>query len=140
MGRRTLEHIGRPLPQRTNIVLTRGTLAQPGVVVVHSVETALEAARHEATAMGTEECVVVGGGEVYRAFLPLVGRLYLTVVEGDHAGNTRFPTAHVEWSRFTVTATETYEADTTNPHTHTFWQLDRDLNGTPVTLALLGLV
>src|SRR3954471_12951276 len=84
MGRKTLEHVGRPLPNRANIVLThRRDFAQQGILVAHSVEEALAVARLEAERLGANEVVVIGGGEVYAAFLPFVERLYVTVVEGE---------------------------------------------------------
>ena len=86
MGRKTFESIGKPLPGRTNIVLTRdrGWRAQ-GVVVVYSVEEALEQARD------TPELVVIGGAEIYRLFMPIAERIYLTHVHADVLGDTVFP-------------------------------------------------
>ena len=97
MGRKTYESIGRPLPGRTNLVLTRdrGFLA-PGVVVVHSVEEALAHA-------ADNELVAIGGAEIYRLVLPFARRLYLTHVHADVPGDTYFPDfdptqwADVEW-------------------------------------------
>src|SRR5579863_5908300 len=74
MGRKTFESIGRPLPGRENLVLTRdrGRLA-PGVIIVHSVEQALAQA-------GGDELVAIGGAQIYRLVLPFARRLYLTHV------------------------------------------------------------
>jgi dihydrofolate reductase len=85
MGRKTYESIGRPLPGRANLVLTRdrGFLA-PGVVVVHSVEEALAHA-------ASNEMVAIGGAEIYRLVLPFARRLYLTHVHADVPGDTYFP-------------------------------------------------
>jgi dihydrofolate reductase len=86
MGRKTFESIGRPLPERTNLVLTRdrGWFAH-GVIVVHSVSEAL------AQAGASAELVTIGGAEIYRLLLPLARRLYLTHVHADLPGDITFP-------------------------------------------------
>lgn len=94
MGRRTYDSIGRPLPGRTTVVVTR----QPdwraeGVLVADSVDAALEiAARHD------PEVFVFGGGEIYAAALPRADRLVMTWVEQEPAGDTTFP--EVDWSQW----------------------------------------
>lgn len=86
MGRKTFESIGRPLPDRTSLVLTRdSTYERPGVVVVHSLEEALERCRSE------QEVFVIGGAAVFREALPRAQRLYLTRVHADVRGDVRFP-------------------------------------------------
>ena len=93
MGRKTWESIGRPLPGRTNVVLTR----QPGFVAegVHVVSRLDDALR---LAAGDDEIFVIGGGELYTETLPLADRLYVTEVHGDFAGDTWFPKlAENEW-------------------------------------------
>jgi dihydrofolate reductase len=89
MGRATFESIGRPLPGRTNIVLTRNTEWEAdGVSVVHDTESALEIAWKE----GAEELCVIGGGQVYALFLGKADVLELTFVEVEVAGaDTWFP-------------------------------------------------
>jgi dihydrofolate reductase len=86
MGRRTFDSIGRPLPGRRTIVITRqaGWAAQ-GVTVTHSVEEALEAARDSA------EVVVFGGAEVYEQFIGQADRLEITHVRDEIDGDTHFP-------------------------------------------------
>ena len=76
MGRKTYESIGRPLPQRINIVISRGDTAPDGVTVVHSLEEAFELA--EATNL--ECCFVIGGGQIYAQALPDMDRLIVTHV------------------------------------------------------------
>ena len=84
MGRRTHESIGRPLPGRSNIVVTRDTgWSADGVAVVHSLEEAFEQAERQALIDGVEECVVIGGAQLYAEALPLADRLYLTEVHAD---------------------------------------------------------
>jgi dihydrofolate reductase len=86
MGRKTFESIGRPLPGRTNLVLTRArSWFAPGVIVVHSVEEAL------AQAGSSEELVAIGGAEIYRLVLPFARRIYLTHVQADVPGDITFP-------------------------------------------------
>lgn len=86
MGRRTYESIGKPLPDRTNIVLTRDpAFRAEGVKVASTPEEAL------ALAGDAPEVIVFGGAEVFARFLPMTDRIYLTEVETDAAGDTYFP-------------------------------------------------
>ena len=88
MGRKTFEAIGRPLPGRTNIVLTRDMSYQsPGCTVVHYQDEAL--ARAENTK--SDEVFIIGGAEIYAQFLPRADKMYLTFVEHDGEGDARFP-------------------------------------------------
>lgn len=86
MGRKTHESIGRPLPGRRNIVVTRNSdYRAEGCEVFSSVEAALAACQ------GADEVFVIGGAELYRACLPRADRLYLTEIDADFGGDTRFP-------------------------------------------------
>ncbi len=86
MGRKTFESIRRPLPERTNLVLTRDrSWFAHGVVAVHSVEEALVQAGSSA------ELVAIGGAEIYRLVLPFARRIYLTHVHADVPGDITFP-------------------------------------------------
>lgn len=86
MGRKTFQSIGRPLPGRDNIILTRDpTFQADGCWVVHDLAAAL------AVAGSGREIMVIGGGEVYAAFLPLADRLYLTFIAAEIAGDAFFP-------------------------------------------------
>ncbi|MBI4923465.1 MAG: dihydrofolate reductase [Devosia nanyangense] len=92
MGRKTFESIGRPLPGRTNIVVTRQEGYQPeGVLVISSLEAALEHAQAIAAADHAEEVMVAGGAEIYARAMPLADRLYITHVALAPAGDTHFP-------------------------------------------------
>ena len=95
MGRRTFAAVGRPLPQRTNIVLSRDpTFRADGAVVARDRDDAL----HRATAApGGDEIMVIGGGEIYRLFLPLATRIELTEVDDAPPGDTRFPELDAAW-------------------------------------------
>lgn len=92
MGRKTFESIGRPLPGRTNIVVTRQQGYQPdGVLVINDLEAALEHARSIAAADRAEEVMIGGGETLYRAVLPQAERLYITHVDLAPEGDTCFP-------------------------------------------------
>lgn len=95
MGRKTYESIGRPLPGRTNIVITRDSQwgAAEGVIVVNSIEKALAAAEKvlEFTSLTVDEAIVIGGAEIYRATLGLADKVYLTRIGRDFEGDTWFP-------------------------------------------------
>ncbi|MDD5083516.1 MAG: dihydrofolate reductase [Candidatus Moranbacteria bacterium] len=88
MGQKTYESIGRPLPHRTNIVLTLDPTFQPsGCVVVGSLDEALATARETEK----ENVFIIGGGSVYKQFIGLADRLYLTLVEGEFDADVFFP-------------------------------------------------
>jgi dihydrofolate reductase len=121
MGRKTHEIIGRVLPGRINIVLTRDpAFSREGVVVTHSAEEALRLAEGQGA-----EGMIIGGGEVYRLFLPKTARLYLTVVEGKFTGTARFPIEEMLESRWKIVTQEYHAADARNPHPHQYYVLDR---------------
>jgi dihydrofolate reductase len=118
MGRKTFESIGRPLPGRTNIILTgQRDFVAPGCHVVHSIEQALDVAQ------GCEEVMVIGGASVYAALLPHARRLYLTIVEGAFPGDTYFPQYPAdEWQE---KACQRFLADKRNPYPYRFVILER---------------
>lgn len=94
MGRLTYESIGRPLPGRKTIVLTRDENWAGGaesVVVVNNIDDALTSARREAVSMGVNQVYVVGGAKLYQQFLPLSQRLNVTEVHIEIAGDAHFP-------------------------------------------------
>jgi dihydrofolate reductase len=96
MGRKTFESIGKPLPGRTSIIISRNQEFQiTGCVTVSTLEKALEAARQT----GTDEAFVIGGAEIYRLALPLTDRIYLTEVRADFEGDAFFEIPHraTEW-------------------------------------------
>ena len=94
MGRKTYESIGRPLPGRTNIVVTRSSdWSAEGVIVVNSLEQALVEARKAVAASDSSvaEAMIIGGAEIYRSALPLVDKVYLTRVQLEVEGDAFFP-------------------------------------------------
>ena len=86
MGRKTFESIGRALPNRTNIIITRDkNYRADGCIVVHSVDEALKATS------GSEEIMVIGGAQIYGQFLPIADKLYLTLIDAEFEGDAYFP-------------------------------------------------
>jgi dihydrofolate reductase len=92
MGRKTWQSISRPLPHRTNIVITRDpNFTALGALVVPSFEAALEAARKDAVERGTDEIMVIGGSDIFCAAMPVADRLEITHVHAEPEGDIRFP-------------------------------------------------
>lgn len=100
MGRKTFAAIGRPLPGRPNIVLTRDpTFAPCEVETCATLDAALAAARRHAEALGTDEIMIIGGGDIYGQALPLARRLYLTLIDASPEGDAHFPDYdEAEWT------------------------------------------
>ena len=91
MGRKTYESIGRPLPGRLNIILTRdGAWQTPGVSVATSIEQAIDLAEGQALIDGADSVMVIGGAEVYRQAPPFTSRVFLTRVHGNVHGDAFF--------------------------------------------------
>ena len=117
MGRKTYATIGRPLPGRLNMILTRQTdLSIEGCTVVHTLEEA------KAAAGDAEELMVMGGAEVYAMLLPMADRLYITHVDGEFEGDTWFP--DIDMRAWQCEHTEMHHADEKNAHAYSFeiWQ------------------
>jgi dihydrofolate reductase len=121
MGRKTYESIGRPLPGRTSIVLSRDPdyAPDPNVLVRASLEQGLELARQR----GESEAFVFGGETVYAAALPAADRLYLTRVHCDVEGDARFPVFDME--EWKLVSEEHHERDDRHAYSFTFQVLDR---------------
>lgn len=95
MGRKTFESLGRPLPKRLNIVVTRDpTFRAAGAVIVPSVEAGLAVAAGEAARTGANEIIVVGGGEIYALAMPMASELVITHVAARPEGDVVFPPIH----------------------------------------------
>ena len=121
MGRKTFDSIGKPLPGRTNIVVTRDAVwARPGVVVAHSLEAALIAA---AGAPGAPEVMVIGGAQLYAEALPRTARIEFTQVHGTPDGDTRF--APLDLSHWREVARHEHAADARNAYALTFVSYQR---------------
>jgi dihydrofolate reductase len=92
MGRKTYLSIGKPLPGRTNIVVSRnGGFAAPGIVVASSLDAALTTARGDALRRGVDEVVVIGGTDIFKQSMTLADRIEITHVHTRPAGDTHFP-------------------------------------------------
>ncbi|AUV87325.1 Key enzyme in folate metabolism. Catalyzes an essential reaction for de novo glycine and purine synthesis [Vibrio sp. B1FIG11] len=117
MGRKTYESIGRPLPGRLNIVISRdASLSIEGVTTVTSIEQALEIAGE------VEEVMIIGGGAIYAACLPMANKLYVTHIEAEIEGDTQFP----DWgNEFKETYSEAYQADEKNAYNMRFTILEK---------------
>jgi dihydrofolate reductase len=117
MGRKTWDSIGKPLPDRRNIVVTRdAAFSAPGCTVVHSLDAALAAA-------GEGEVMVMGGEAIYRQVLPRADRLYLTLVDAEVHGDAWFP--EFDWREWRESARTSMPADERNPFPYSFLILDR---------------
>jgi dihydrofolate reductase len=92
MGRKTFDSIGRPLPGRANIVITRDlSWTAEGVVVVHSLDDAIAAGKEACTMTDCDEIMIIGGAQIYHDSLPMADKLYLTKVEAVVEGDAFFP-------------------------------------------------
>lgn len=120
MGRKNFESIGRALPGRTNVVITRNPFyIATNCVVVHSLEEALQFAADN----NETEAFVIGGGDIYRQSMPLLDRLYLTRVACNPEGDVFFPEiAPEEW---TLLSEDAQQPDERNPFPYTFQVFQR---------------
>lgn len=119
MGRKTYDSIGKPLPNRTNIVITRDTaFSAEGIKVVHSLADAIEMAEAECLINGNDEVIIMGGAEIYKQALPQADRLYVTLVHAEVEGDAYFP--EVDFSQFELKSRDDYQADGPNPYDYSF--------------------
>ena len=92
MGRKTFQSLGRPLKDRTNIVVSRdANFRAAGAVVVATAQAALDVARGDALRRGVNEIIIGGGSHIYATFLPAAARIEMTRVHASPEGDTRFP-------------------------------------------------
>lgn len=128
MGRKSYESIGRPLPRRTNIVISRDPfLAISGCIVVHSLAEALAVAERN----GETEAMIIGGGDIYRQAFPLLDKLYLTEVDAEVSGDVYFPEwDETEWEEI---FREPHTADEQNDYDFLFRTLVRKQPATDPT-------
>lgn len=94
MGRKTYESIGRLLPKRPNIILSRSELSVDGAYWAENFEQAVSLAKQFAN---SEEIMVIGGGELFKQVMPLADKLYLTEIQADIEGDTFFEFSQTEW-------------------------------------------
>ncbi len=118
MGRKTWESIGRPLPGRTSIVVSRQDGYDPGVAGVLTAADLDGALKLAAAAPGGEEVFVIGGAQLYAAALPRADKLYLTRVHAEVEGDVFLP--EVDWAAWRVVVEESFESDAANDYPHTY--------------------
>jgi len=110
MGRKTYQSIGRPLPNRRNIIITKDeNYDVVGCEVVNSIE--------EALLLTNSDCFIIGGGEIYKQTLHIADQIYLTQVDEEFDGDTTFPELPASWY---VSKKEDFEADEKNPYNYSF--------------------
>ena len=115
MGRNTYESIGRPLPNRRNIIITRNSEYEiEGCETVSSLE--------EALLLTGSNCFIIGGGEIYKQSLELADKIYLTLVHHEFEGDTQFPELGTEWATID---TKDFTADEKNQYDYSFIEYER---------------
>lgn len=121
MGRKTFESIGKPLPGRTNIVITRNkAYAADGIVAVHTIEAALDIAQQK----GAREIFVIGGAEIFNSVFNQAHRIYLTRIHHRFEGDVFFPELNKDWQ---LVKKHQQQADDKNAYAHTFQVWERSL-------------
>jgi len=119
MGRKTYESIGKPLPSRTNIILTRSGYRAEGIKTASSLEQAID------LVPGADELMIIGGSSVYEMVLPLVDRMYLTFVDAEFSGDAWFP--EYDESRWQQSESTELAADERNTHACRFVRYDKKM-------------
>jgi dihydrofolate reductase len=110
MGRKTFQSIGRPLPNRRNIIITRDNeFEAKGCEVVNSIE--------EALLLTNSDCFIIGGGEIYKQSLQLANQIYITEIDEEFKGDTTFPDLDSSWY---ISKKEDFKKDEKNPHNYSF--------------------
>ena len=120
MGRKTFESIGHPLPKRTNIVLSRTPYEHEGVIWKENFESAVDFVKE------FDEIMLIGGGELFKQYLPKADKLYLTQIQADIDGDTFFP--EINWAEWNIEFEEYHQADADNPYDCRFLILLRKRN------------
>lgn len=124
MGRKTFDSIGKPLPGRANIVVTRNAdWTSDGVIVVGSLEEAFEAGRQAIKTQPKEEIVVIGGASLCRAAMSTTQRLYLTVVDKAYTGDTWLDSFN--WNEWKVVSESVQDPTNTGGLAVTYWVLEK---------------
>jgi dihydrofolate reductase len=121
MGRKTYESVGKPLPKRRNIIITRQDIKIEGCEVVNSIEAALK------LAAGEEEVFIVGGAEIYKQAMTFTDRIYLTIVHKEFDGDSFFPEINLnDWKEV---AREDHEPDEKNSLPYSFITYEKVIRG-----------
>jgi dihydrofolate reductase len=120
MGRKSFISIGRPLPKRTNIIITRDPFFMAsGCIVVHSLAEAIDVAKEN----GEEEIFIIGGGQIYEQAMPFLHKIYLTEVEVEVEGEIYFP--EIDKDEWKEIARERHAPDEKNEYAYSFVVLER---------------
>ena len=115
MGRKTFESIGKPLPNRRNIIVTRDTnYGVDGCEIVHSLE--------EALLLTGSNCFIIGGGEIYKQSIDIADKVYLTLVHKELEGDTTFPELDNNWAKI---SRKDFKADEKNEYDYSFIEYER---------------
>jgi dihydrofolate reductase len=117
MGRKTYDSVGKPLPKRRNIVITRQDMTIDGCEVVKSIDDAIALCKTE------DEVFIVGGAEIYRQAMHLTDRIYLTIVHHSFDADTFFP--EIDYKEWKETAREDHETDEKHAFSYSFITLER---------------
>ena len=117
MGRKTYDSVGKPLPNRRNIIITRQDIIIPGCEVVKSVDAALELCK------GEEEVFIVGGAEIYKLAMNKTDRIYLTIIHHSFDADSFFP--EIDYMEWKETAREDHRPDEKHKYAYSFITLDR---------------
>ncbi len=118
MGRKTFESIGRPLPNRTNIVLSRSPYEHDGIIWKDNLQSAVDFVREN-----HHEIMLIGGGELFKQYLPQANKLYLTEIQTELEGDTFFP--EFNWQEWQIEFEQQRPADKKNPYACRFLILNR---------------
>ena len=117
MGRKTFDSVGKPLPRRRNIVVTRQDIEIPGCEVVKSIAEGLALCAHD------DEVFIGGGAEIYRQAMAKTDRIYLTIIHKEFEADTFFP--EIDYLQWQEVSREDFEPDEKNPLPYSFIQLNR---------------
>ncbi|MDB5030730.1 dihydrofolate reductase [Mucilaginibacter sp.] len=117
MGRKTYDSVGRPLPNRRNIIITRQLITIEGCEVANSIDAALALCKDEA------EVFIVGGAEIYKQAMHLTDKIYLTIVHADFEADTYFP--EIKAAIWKETDRQDHEPDEKNALPYSFITLER---------------
>lgn len=118
MGRKTYDSIGRPLPKRTNVVITRDTELQiEGCTMAHSLTEAVEMFD------SSEEVFIIGGAQIYNQAMPLADRLYLTIIDKEYEGDSSFP--EIDYNSWRQISCEKFERGEEFEYPFSFITLER---------------
>ena len=120
MGRKVYQSIGKPLPKRTNVIITRNPFfIVSNCFIANSIEEAISMAQEN----GDEEAMIIGGGEIYKQTMELWDRLYLTEVDADVEGDVYFP--ELDYSQWNLVSKEDHQKDEKNEYDYSFHIYDR---------------